>query len=146
MLAHALGGRVGYHPQGLEVGTHAVQLHAAAHSDALFAQLPKVLDAHLVHAQSVLQLPEGAQCLAGNAHEPHQAFRVGACAWGVQFHPEFSAQAMRGYIDALAQDLTQAGQSAQALQASVRETPEAAALLARFVALATQQVRPSAQS
>jgi len=36
LLAHALGGEVAHHPQGVEIGTVRVQRHAAAHADALF--------------------------------------------------------------------------------------------------------------
>ena len=73
--------------------------------------------------------------LAGNAHEPHHAYRIGERAWGVQFHPEFSADAMRCYIDTLAPSLSDAGRDVQALRTGVRDTPDAAALLGRFARL-----------
>lgn len=135
LLAHALGGEVGYHPAGLEIGTVEIQTMPAAADDALLAALPGRFAAQVVHHQSVRTLPAGAVRLAGNAHEPHQAYRVGACAWGVQFHPEFHADAMRGYIDALQPTLADTGRDARALQTAVRETPDAAALLARFAQL-----------
>lgn len=131
LLADALGGRADDHPQGLELGTVVVDLLPAAADDPLFAGLPSHFPAHVVHRQSALELPAGAVRLASNAWEPNQAFRVGERAWGVQFHPEFDDDAMRGYVDALA-----AGQpDAQALRAQVRPTPEAASLLRRFAEL-----------
>lgn len=111
LLAHALGGEAGNHPQGVEVGTVTVTLEEAAAGDALLRGLPAQFPANVVHWQSALRLPEGAVRLAGNAHEPVQAFRVGGNAWGVQFHPEFDAGVMRGYIDMLAGDLSAEGQT-----------------------------------
>lgn len=131
LLADALGGRADDHPQGLELGTVVVDLLPEAADDLLFGGLPDHFPAHVVHRQSALLLPAGAVRLASNAWEPNHAFRVGDHAWGVQFHPEFDDDAMRGYVDALA-----AGRpDAQALRAQVRPTPEAASLLRRFAGL-----------
>lgn len=127
LLAHALGGEVGHHPAGIEIGTVQVERHDAARDDALLGGLPPRFAAQVVHEQTVLRLPPGATVLAGNAHEPHQAFRIGACAWGVQFHPEFSAPVMRGYVERLGPRLAR-----PADPAAVQDTPEAAALLPRF--------------
>jgi GMP synthase-like glutamine amidotransferase len=40
------------------------------------------------HHDEVRELPHGAVLLAASTDYPHQAFRVGACAWGLQFHIE----------------------------------------------------------
>ena len=77
LLAHALGGEVGYHSQGIEIGTVSVRLSPSAHDDALFADFPDEFLAQAVHRQSVMRLPPGAVLLAGNDFEPHHAFRVG---------------------------------------------------------------------
>jgi len=100
LLAHALGGRVDYHPNGREVGTVAIERLPDADDDALFAQAPPRFVAHASHQQSVLDLPPGARVLARSAHDPHHAVRYAPRAWGLQFHPEFSAAIMRGYLDA----------------------------------------------
>jgi GMP synthase (glutamine-hydrolysing) len=132
LLAHALGGEAGDHPQGMEIGTVTVTLDEAAATDPLLRGLPAEFQAHVVHRQSALRLPEGAVRLAGNAHEPVQAFRIGGNAWGVQFHPEFDAEAMRGYIDLLADDLKSGGADPDALRDGVSRTDAAAGLLGRF--------------
>ena len=44
--------------------------------------------------------PQGATVLARSAQDDCHAFRWGERAWGVQFHPEFSATHMRGYVHA----------------------------------------------
>jgi GMP synthase (glutamine-hydrolysing) len=136
LLAHALGGEVGYHPGGLELGTVPITLAPEAQADPLFAHLPNQWPAQVVHAQSVRALPPGAVRLAGNAHEPHQAYRVGTQAWGVQFHPEFSPAAMQGYVQQLAATLPTGRTPPQ-----VQETLQACSLLGRFAQLCTQARR-----
>lgn len=132
LLAHALGGEAGDHPQGAEVGTVTVTLDDAAATDQLLRGLPAQFPAHAVHWQSALRLPEGAVRLAGNDHEPVHAFRAGAHAWGVQFHPEFDADVMRDYIDQLADGLARADTDPAALREHVIQTDAAASLLGRF--------------
>lgn len=132
LLAHALGGEAGYHPGGRETGTHKVELLDAAMDDPLFKGLPRQFPAQLTHRQSALRLPENAVLLGRNEFEAHQAFRVGPCAWGVQFHPEFSSEVMRAYLKVQAPDLEKEGLDADGLLANVVDAPEASSLLDRF--------------
>ena len=136
LLAHALGGEVAYHPGGVEIGTVSVYLNESGASDALLAGLPMVFDAQATHWQSVRDLPPGAVLLAGNAFEPHHVFRVGAHAWGVQFHPEFSEQALCAYLDGQGARLAEVGKDAHAIAAALKPTPLAASLLPQFARLA----------
>lgn len=138
LLAHALGGEVGYHPKGRESGTQRVELLASAQDDPLFGSLPSTFSAQLTHKQSVLSLPPGAVLLGRNEFEPHQAFRMGKCAWGVQFHPEFSDAIMRAYLGVQAPDLENEGFNSQAMIDSVASAPEASGLLERFSALVAE--------
>jgi GMP synthase (glutamine-hydrolysing) len=135
LLAQAMAGQVAYHPQGREIGTVAVQLTAAGRADRLLGSLPATFLAHVTHAQTVSALPAEAVCLAANAFEATHAFRLGANAWGVRFHPEFSAAIMRAYIDEQAGALTANAVDVTALQAAVADTEAANALLARFMAI-----------
>jgi GMP synthase (glutamine-hydrolysing) len=100
--------------------------------DPLFKGLPQTFPAQLTHRQSVLRLPENAVLLGRNEFEPHQAFRVGRCAWGIQFHPEFSAEVMRAYLKVQAPDLEKEGLDAKALIENVIDAPNATSLLGRF--------------
>lgn len=136
LLAHALGGAVDHHPEGVEIGTVTVERHTAATGDPLLGELPDTFPAQAVHWQSVRRLPPGAVLLAGSAHETHHAFRVGPCAWGVQFHPEFSVDALRAYLDGLAPGLAEAGHDAAAIAAALRPCPDAASVLPRFARIA----------
>lgn len=132
LLAHALGGEVDYHPQGIEIGSVRVTRTKAATADPLFARLPEEFAAHVIHRQSVRQLPPDAVLLAGNGFEPHHAFRIGETTWGVQFHPEFDHHAMGGYIDHLADDLARVGTDVPALKAQLAYTRCAADVLKEF--------------
>jgi GMP synthase (glutamine-hydrolysing) len=140
LLAQAMGGHVDYHPEGREIGTVAIELTEEGKRDPLLGYLPGRFTAHVTHAQSVRRLPASALHLAGNAYEAHQAFRVGECAWGVQFHPEFTAEIMRSYVD----EHTAAQQHEQdrdvaALKAAIADTEAANALLKRFYGYCTER-------
>ncbi|MGB5983683.1 MAG: glutamine amidotransferase [Desulfobacterales bacterium] len=139
LLASALGGKVGDNPRGMEFGTAAVELNGAGWTDRLLGKLANPLSVQVCHTQSVLELPPGATPLAHSAGDRHQAFRVGDWAWGVQFHPEFSAQAMRFYIREYQQELTRQGLDPAQLLAQTQETPWGARILRRFAELTLRQ-------
>jgi len=137
LLAHALGGRVGPNPRGREIGTISVTLADAAASDPLLAGLPARIDVHATHLESVLELPPGAQLLASSTLDPHQAYRVpGRPAWGLQFHPELTAEITRGYIEAKRHDMQAEGLNPDHLLAGVRDTRWGGDIMARFAQLA----------
>lgn len=136
LLGRAMQGHVDYHPRGKEVGTFTVNKRPESSNDPLFSRLPQKFQAHTTHAQSVLTLPPEAVLLAENDFEPHHAFRLGRCAWGVQFHPEFDSDIMRDYIMVQANRLQRDGQDVNTLLQTLRETPEASRILATFAQLA----------
>jgi GMP synthase (glutamine-hydrolysing) len=85
LLASALGGVV---TRGRpEVGLHDVFLTDAADRDPLFEGLPRRMPVFGCHEDS-FQLPPRAVPLAGSIACTYQAFRFGAAAYGLQFHPE----------------------------------------------------------
>lgn len=131
LLADAAGGRAGTNPGGREFGSVEVQLTEAAAEDRLFAGLRSPLRVQATHSQSALELPPGAVRLAGNGHDPNHAFSLGT-AWGIQFHPEFDAAVVRGYIRECSEGLRADGSDPDQLLAGVRETPESESLLRRF--------------
>lgn len=133
LLAYALGGTVADNPQGRELGTVRVQLAAEAADDPLLQGVDATMSAQVSHMQSVLQPPSEARVLAFNAHDACQAFRWGRAAWGVQFHPEFSTQYMRGYILARSAVLAEEGRNMRDMLAHVRAAPHARRVLRRFV-------------
>ena len=88
-LAAALGASVSA-GQAPEYGVGEVHLTAAADSDPVFGPAPTPLPSVHWHSDT-FALPEGAVRLAGNAAYENQAFRVGARAYGLQFHVEVTA-------------------------------------------------------
>lgn len=134
LIAHALGGEVGPNEVGREMGTVRIHLHPEAQDDPLFAGLDGPFAAQATHLQSVLRPPEGAVVLAHNDHDASHAFRWGNAAWGVQFHPEFSAGHMRGYIRARHEALARENRCGKRLAGEVHATPQARRILRRFVA------------
>jgi GMP synthase (glutamine-hydrolysing) len=132
LLAQAMGGTVGFHPGGEEIGTVDIHLLPDSRTDPLFCSLPSPFKAHTTHSQTVLSLPPGAVCLASNSFEPHHAFRLGSCAWGVQFHPEYDRKIMESYVVEQTEELAAAGHSIPELLRTIADTPEAATILRRF--------------
>ena len=132
LFARSRGGEIGFHPGGKEIGTVEIHLKPEYINDALFRSLPQRFHVHVTHSQTVLRLPAGAVRLAGNAHEPNHAFRLGDHAWGVQFHPEYDAGIMQSYIREQAEELESKGQNVSELLHTVRETPHSARILRNF--------------
>lgn len=142
LMATALGGHVRTNPVGPEVGLHSVEFSRDAVGDPLFGELNEssvpVVQWHWLEAD---QLPEGATLLASSAGCQNQAFRVGPCAWGVQFHPEaLSATAGDWAADDTA-GLAELELEADAVVATVRDAdPELtkiwSEIAARFAGLA----------
>lgn len=132
LMARALGGEAGYHPDGLEIGTVPITLTDAGRADFLLGSLPDIFMAHVTHSQTALKLPKGATLLARGAHDPHHSFRVGHHAWGVQFHPEFDAEAVGFYVEELRAVIGKQGGDADEVCDGLTETPESASLLLKF--------------
>jgi GMP synthase (glutamine-hydrolysing) len=130
LLAHGLGGTVGPNPRGREIGT--VDVHLRAEGDALLGALPDRVRVQASHVESVLRLPDGARLLAANAADPHHAYAVGDRAWGVQFHPEFDADIMRGYVAGRRDALTEEALDPDHLLERCADSAHGEALLARF--------------
>ncbi|HNQ04857.1 MAG TPA: glutamine amidotransferase [Thiobacillaceae bacterium] len=135
LLAHALGGEVANLEPEPEVGTVCVALTAAGREDPLFRGLPERFPVHASHVQSARRLPRGAVHLARSRLDPHHAFRAGPRAWGVQFHPEFDALAMRAYVQRWARKPHAPARDWHAVQQGVEDTPEAARIMQRFARL-----------
>jgi GMP synthase (glutamine-hydrolysing) len=143
LLASALGARV-YGGAEPEVGLLPVFLTPAAADDPLFNDLPETLPTLQWHSDT-FDLPDGAVLLASSPKYPHQAFRVGASAYGVQFHLEVSAEMAHewGQVPEYAASLERtlgAGAAEQLLEDVARRADEmgtvARTIFARWLELA----------
>ena len=135
LVAHALGGKVGWHPAGQELGTHLVRLTLPATDHPLLAGLPREFPANLAHSQSVLEPPDEAQTLAASDHEPYQILAYSDKVLTLQFHPEFTGTIMQAYVDyEAARQKDGKPKRPVALGAPVLDTPDARRVLRNFAA------------
>lgn len=141
LVAWAFGGSVGFNPRGREIGTVTIDLTYAATNDPLFHRFPMHFAAQVSHSQSAIDLPAEAILLAGNAVEPHHAFRLGKHCWGVQFHPEFDAQITQAYIKDRWAGIEGEGLNPEKLLSEVEEAPIATSLLPSFLTLCLSSER-----
>ena len=142
LMAHALGGTVGWLPAGREIGTESITRGDAPGNG--LDDLPRVFPAQTTHRQSVLAPPPGVEILARSERDPHQLLRYAPNALSSQFHPEFTPDFMRAYIEVRADALREEGLDPDALLADVRETEAARLLLERFAHAALTRRRVAA--
>ena len=95
LLAAATGGQVERGADGMESGVAVIAPRPEAKGDELFGSLPERMRMMTMHRDAITALPPGALWLADSDPYPHQAFRLGSSAWGVQFHPEISPATYR---------------------------------------------------
>ncbi len=95
LLAAACGGRVESN-RWEELGTLTVDLTDEGRCDRLFAGIGDKFTTFQWHHDS-FDTPPDAVLLAKSPACPHQAFRIGSCAWGTQFHPEVTEEIIRDW-------------------------------------------------
>ncbi|MBM4376794.1 MAG: glutamine amidotransferase [Deltaproteobacteria bacterium] len=132
LLASALGGEVTSNPRGREMGTVTLERLA---DDPILAGIPPRFSANTCHQDTVARLPEGARTLARSELDDHQCVRFREGSYGVQFHPEFDRAIMRGYVEARRDALREERRDVEQLLGDACDTPDAARVLANFLAL-----------
>ncbi len=133
-LARVLGGTVIDDPSASEVGTFDIELTAAGREDPLFVGLPEVFPAQLGHKDRIGTLPDGLVELARSRRCPFQAVRIpGKPVYGTQFHPEMTADQLRQRLEVYREEYLPDPGEFDALQRSLRPSPEADTLLRRFI-------------
>lgn len=128
LLARALGGVVAPAAAGPELGRCGLTMTAAAADDPLLAGMGAHAEAVQWHWDEVVELPTGATWLAGSSSCRHQAFRVGEQAWGLQFHPEVTADMVAVWAGNDAAGVHAAGLDPAAVVADARAAESALAL------------------
>ena len=115
LLAEATGGRVVAGDQGPEIGAKLVAKRDLAAADPLFWDVPLSPVVVQWHWDVVRDLPPGATLLMSSPAYPHQAFRVGECAWGIQFHVETPPEMVTRWAEQETAALRAIGMDAQAV-------------------------------
>lgn len=90
LLAYTAGGRVERRKFQPEHGMTDIEATQAAASDPLFPVMPRHYIMAENHIDHITALPDNAVLLAHSKRTAVQAFRIGPCAWGLQFHPEIA--------------------------------------------------------
>ncbi len=133
-LAHIFGGKVVRDHAKEERGTYDITTSDDSFTDLLFADAPFTFKAQCAHHDCITAPPAGAVVLAFSELCPVQAFAIpGTDVYGVQFHPERSkADYERGLALRVQQDPSQKA-AADAIAAKLQESPDAEAILERFI-------------
>jgi GMP synthase-like glutamine amidotransferase len=100
LLTMAQNGLVEPSPSGPEIGPQLVAKRDAAEKDPLWAPVPMAPDVLQWHRDEITELPLGATLLAASTRYPHQAFRLGTRAWGLQFHIECDTAMIEDWVAA----------------------------------------------
>jgi len=129
----ALGGTITSDERYFELGTLPVLLTPAAKDDPLLRDTPNGFRAVIGHNQQALEAPPGCELLA-ETDLTTQGFRVdGRPFWAFQFHPELNRATLKERLGLYRDHYLESDEEFQKLLGSIVETPEANALLAKFV-------------
>ena len=102
-IATALGGRV--EPREVNLGAPQITI---AEQRAWMVPERNALTLFAGNFQQVVEMPEGMQVLAGSAKCPNTLIEKGSHILSMQYHPEFSAEYMRGYVALVEEKVGQA--------------------------------------
>lgn len=133
LMAQALGGTVGFHPQGREIGQHLIRLREEAFNDPLIPGTPGAFLANLTHEQTVLKPPATAVCLGESDHDAYQILRYSQSAVSVQFHPEFDPAILAACLLRRQSVFTGEGYDIADMVSRLQPTPLAKQILIKFV-------------
>jgi GMP synthase-like glutamine amidotransferase len=138
LLAKACNAAVMKSPEK-EVGWYSVDLTGRAHQDRLFRKVASPLAVFQWH-EDTFEIPEGGTLLCVSEGVPNQAFRVGSCAYGLQFHVEAALAMIEAWMKDEEQGQAEAILSrGRALETSVKE--QAAMIFSNFRHLAESVAR-----
>jgi GMP synthase-like glutamine amidotransferase len=95
--------------EGPELGARLVSKRDAAVDDPLFAEIPLSPVVVQWHWDAIVELPARSVLLAASTRYVNQAFRVGAKAYGLQFHIETPPEMVRAWAAADADGVRKVG-------------------------------------
>lgn len=96
IIGRVEGGKVARCNGGWELGETKVEVTPEGASSPLLEGLPKQMNVMQSHRDCVLEVPGKGVLLASSPHTKVQAARWAETAYGVQFHPEFTGEVLRG--------------------------------------------------
>jgi GMP synthase-like glutamine amidotransferase len=121
-----------------EIGWYSVELTEDAADDPVFADLPPRFDAFQWHYYTY-DVPAGGVELA-RSDVCTQAFRLGDCAWGIQFHAEVTSDVIAAWLE----DTEDAPVDADVIRRETEQRIEAGTALGRELSSAFLEVAEQA--
>ncbi len=145
-MAKALGGEVVTDLSRAEVGTHHIRLTDAGRSDPVFSHNGDSFHAQMGHQDIVDKIPLGATLLASTDRVKNQAFCFPKqMIYCTQFHPELRRGNLLERVRAYPEYIERiAGIPREEFVETCQESPQAEALLPRFVEHVMRNGRTSA--
>ena len=129
LLAKAAGAEILPSPER-ELGWYRLLSTPDGKTDALFSSLPaEGLDVFQWHGETFL-LPRGAKLLASCPKVPNQAFRLGSCQYGLQFHVEVDTPIIHKWIDAGESERAHLGENG--IRKILAESPQHLSIMQSF--------------
>ncbi len=116
LLAKACGAKV-KKAASPEIGWKKVALTLEGRSDPLFSGLSEELQIFQWH-EDTFDIPEGALLLAQGDDCRNQAFKIGPCAYGLQFHIEVTPGMVGSWVAAYGKDIIPEPEASNMLQES----------------------------
>lgn len=130
LLARSQGARV-QRMERRQIGWAKPPLLDAAADDPLFAGAPPIPALHW--NEDAFELPAGAVELQERAGPGVEAFRVGRCAWGTQYHPEVDADILDTWYAKYSGMLAEAGTTEEAARREAARHLEAQKIAAEHL-------------
>jgi len=97
LIAKALGAKV-FKASLKEIGWYDIYLTMIGSKDPLFSNLPKTFPVFQWHGDT-FEIPKGGKLIATSTSVPHQAFRYGDNAYGLQFHLEVTEKMIKEWME-----------------------------------------------
>lgn len=136
LLANMLGGKVDWNPKGREIGQITMHLTTDAYKDKLLSGSINLQTKNIKllasHQQSVIELPASATLLGNTKLDPNHCFCYEDHIWGLQFHPEFTSEITRYYIQERTLDITNEELNPTQISNSIENIDNGSPILKRF--------------
>lgn len=136
LVARLLGGIVDWNPKGRELGQVKMNLYNQAYEDKLLTNAlykdTKHLNLLASHQQIVTKIPPNSVQLGKTDLDDNHCFRFKNHIWGLQFHPEFTADIVKNYIFERSSDLIEEGLDPIQMSKQIKSNNNGQLILQRF--------------
>jgi len=102
VIAKALGGRLGYNPDGWSFGRVTTKV---ANPPAWMDGAPALVNLYSAHKEQVVEAPEGAEIWSVTDGCPIGGLAIGAHVFTTEYHPEMSPEFIAALVEELASEM-----------------------------------------